>query len=373
LTDHPSIRARVETSKIILTRRRMKLHIRTRRCSMKALASHAISIAPSGRPTVSPPAGSFATERRPPGRSGEQSDADRLRALPGSAGHAAIDPAVTIFPSQGVIRHRASWRGMAAEAVGVTRHGRVEFRFRAGVHLLVLLEAGARSDGLTLVEGLPGSALRDYKRKLIFVPAGHEFTDWQETRSLPRVAFFYFEPGALAPDGGTSLAPRLFFEDAELWKTALKLKSVVEGRGSPDRRYCEALGTVLAHDLVSLAPDMHGAARQIRGGLAGWQQQLVTKHIEERLAEQVPLAALAGLVRLSPYHFSRSFKQSFGMPPHRFHSHRRIERAKALLADRAMSVTRVGMALGFSSASSFTMSFRKVAGMTPSAWRRSTI
>jgi AraC family transcriptional regulator len=78
-------------------------------------------------------------------------------------------------------------------------------------------------------------------------------------------------------------------------------------------------------------------------------------------------------VRLSPFHFSRAFKQSFGVPPHRFHSHRRIERAKALLADRDMSVTRVGVVLGFSSSSSFTMAFRKVAGMTPSEYRRTAV
>jgi AraC family transcriptional regulator len=239
--------------------------------------------------------------------------------------------------------------------------------------MLVLLEAGTRSDGLTFVEGLPDSALRDYQRKLIFVPAGHEYADWQETRSLPRVAFFYFEPSALPHDANTSHAPRLFFEDAELWKTALKLKSVIESPQVRDRSYCEALGVVLAYDLARLAPGVRRPERQLRGGLAAWQQQTVLRHIDERLAEHVSLATLAGLVRLSTYHFSRAFKQSFGMPPHRFHSHRRIERAKALLTNPDMSVTEVGMALGFSSASSFTMSFRKVTSVTPSDYRRTVI
>jgi AraC family transcriptional regulator len=340
---------------------------------MKALASNPVSVALFERPTLMPPAGSFASERRRLGRSDGHPDADRLRALPDSFDHAPINPAVTAFPSDGVMRRRASWRGMAAESVDVTRHGRVEFRFRAPVHLLVLLEAGGRSDGLTFVEGLQVSALRHYQRKLIFVPAGHEYTDWQETRRLPRIGFFYFEPSVLLPDCQASVAPRLFFEDAELWKTALKLKSVVEGQQPHDRSYCEALGVVLAHDLARLASGVRRPARQVRGGLAGWQQQAVARHIEERLAEHVSLAALAGLVRLSRYHFSRAFKQSFGMPPHRFHSHRRIERAKALLTSAEMSVTQIGVALGFGSASAFTMSFRKVAGMTPSAYRRSAI
>ena len=55
-------------------------------------------------------------------------------------------------------------------------------------------------------------------------------------------------------------------------------------------------------------------------------------YIEEHLAEQIPLKTLAQLVRLSPCYFCRAFKQSFGVPPHRYHSARRIEQAKALLA-----------------------------------------
>ena len=338
---------------------------------MKALANQPLFGSPADRGVVLPLAGSFASAQLPFERSHASPGADRHRWPGHPSDQASIKSAVSIFPSEGVVRRRAAWRGMAAETVTVTRHGRVEFRFRAPVHLLVMLEAGARSDGLTFVEGLPAAGLRDYQRKLIFVPAGHEFVDWQETRCLPRLTFFYFERNALPIEAATPVAPRLFFEDAELWKTALKLKSVVEARDGQDRGYCEALGVVLSHDLARLVSGARRPERQARGGLAGWQQQTVVKYIEERLAEHVSLATLAGLVRLSTYHFSRAFKQSFGMPPHRFHSHRRIEHAKALLTNREMSVTEVGMALGFSSASSFTMAFRKMAGMTPSDYRRS--
>src|ERR1700716_4406370 len=76
-----------------------------------------------------------------------------------------------------------------------------------------------------------------------------------------------------------------------------------------------------------------------RGGLAAWQQRTVAAYIEEHLAEQIPLGTLAQLVRLSPYYFCRAFKQSFGIPPHRYHTGRRIEHAKILLAGRKLSVT----------------------------------
>lgn len=109
----------------------------------------------------------------------------------------------------------------------------------------------------------------------------------------------------------------------------------------------------------------------IRGGLAGWQQRTVTAYIQEHLAEQIPLAALARLARLSPYHFCRAFKQSFGLPPHRYHNQRRIEQAKLLLTNNpAPSVTDIGLTLGYSDTSSFSAAFRRVTGLTPTAYHR---
>jgi len=301
---------------------------------------------------------------------------DHGRRMLGRIAGAAIKSMVEMSPSETVNRRVASWPGMAAEAVGVTRQGRIESRFRGPVHLLALFEAGVRSDGQTFVEGLPRSALRSYGRKLIFVPAGHEYADWQETRSLPRLAYFYFDPAALpvAPDQGfanISLAPRLFFEDTGLWDTAIKLKALIESPQAVDPLYCEALGVVLAHELMRLTLGSARVEPPARGGLAAWQQRAAAAHIEEHLAEPISLSGLAELARLSPHHFCRAFKQSFGMPPHQFHIHRRIERAKILLAKPAMSVTDVGIAMGFSGTSSFTTSFRKVTGLTPTGYRRS--
>jgi AraC family transcriptional regulator len=73
---------------------------------------------------------------------------------------------------------------------------------------------------------------------------------------------------------------------------------------------------------------------------------------------------------LSPYHFLRSFKRSFGEPPHRYWTIRRIERAKALLADTRASVTEIAFDLGFSGSSAFSATFRRTTGQTPTDYRR---
>jgi AraC family transcriptional regulator len=135
-------------------------------------------------------------------------------------------------------------------------------------------------------------------------------------------------------------------------------------------QYAEALGIALTHELVRVNRGTGLRAPVSRGGLASWQQKRVAAYIEERVADDIPLTTLAALARLSPYHFSRSFKRSFGMPPHRFHANRRMERAKQLLANRELSVTAIALDVGFSETSTFTAAFHRLTGQTPSRYRR---
>ena len=287
-----------------------------------------------------------------------------------------VDPAVDIFPLGAAMRRTMAWRGMLVELVETIRRERTEIRYRGPRHLLMAHEQGARLEGETLLDGVPRSSLRDVKRKLTFVPAGHDYRDWQEPRVLARTVYVYFDPTEMPIDPATygghiELAPRLFFDSGTLWETVSKLASLIQMGGVEDSRYCEALGVVLAHEVVRLNLGAPSVESPVRGGLAAWQQRIVTAYIDEHLTEPIPLAKLAGLVRLSPAYFCRTFKQSFGMPPHRYHSNRRIERAKALLAERKHSVTEIGLGLGFSETSVFTATFRKVTGLTPTAYHRS--
>jgi AraC family transcriptional regulator len=260
---------------------------------------------------------------------------------------------------------------MAAEIVQASRRGRLDYHFCAPVHMLAVHERGVRHAGCTVIEGLPTSTLQDCSRKLLFVPAGHRYHDWHEPRTLSRVVFFYLHPAQLAisPQLG-SLAPRLFFEDGALMETALKLAALIETGGSDHRPYLEALGVVLAHELVRLNTGSHGTEAKINGGLAAWQRRKAVAYIEGHLAEPISLAALAGLVGLSSCYFCRAFRQSFGMPPQRYQLSQRIERAKTLLAKRAASVTDVSLTVGYNDTSAFCTAFRRVTGLTPSAYRR---
>jgi len=295
--------------------------------------------------------------------------------------HAAGDPtasddATIAFSPAEVVRHQtAQWPGMQLETIQLIRHGYFEYSFQQQRHLLVAVEQGARYDGETFVEGLPRSTLRNYSHKLIFVPAGRRFFGAQNPRLLTRSICLYIDPQAmpLDPDAGfaaADLQPRLLFEDSGLWQTVSKLKALVGSAEQADRMYAEALGGVLAHELLRLQGTLPAAKPVDRGGLAGWQQKRVLQFMKEHLAEDVSLGALAELVRLSPYHFVRSFKHSFGEPPHRYWMGRRIDRAKELLANPQASITAVALDLGFSSTSAFSSTFHRLTGVTPSGYRR---
>jgi len=266
-------------------------------------------------------------------------------------------------------------RGIRAELIQSMSRNRIEFRYRGPSYLVLAYQQGARCAGETFVDGMSRSTPRDFTRKLTFLPAGHDYFEWHQLQTSARLLYVYFDPSELdvrsALIGASSpLKPLLFFEDVSLWSTVDKLTGLIASAGRESLPYFEALGAVLMHEVLRLnGCNGHGAPA--RGGLAAWQRRLVASHIEDHLSEQISLTALARLVRLSPYHFSRAFKQSFGMPPHRYHTYRRIERAKVLLGGCVLSVTDIGLSLGFNEASSFTTTFRKMTGLTPSRYHRS--
>jgi transcriptional regulator GlxA family with amidase domain len=85
--------------------------------------------------------------------------------------------------------------------------------------------------------------------------------------------------------------------------------------------------------------------------------------------EEWPVRRLARVSGVSEAHFARSFKQAFGVPPHRYLLTRRIERATALLRDTDLSITEIAFQTGWASLGTFGRTFRDVTGETPSAIR----
>ena len=85
--------------------------------------------------------------------------------------------------------------------------------------------------------------------------------------------------------------------------------------------------------------------------------------------EDWPVARLARVSGVSKAHFARSFKDAFGVPPHRYLLTRRIERAAALLRDTDLTITEIAFRTGWTSLGTFGRTFRDVTGESPTALR----
>ena len=90
---------------------------------------------------------------------------------------------------------------------------------------------------------------------------------------------------------------------------------------------------------------------------------------DRRYAEPLDVPDLARAARLSPAHFSREFARAFGETPHRYLLTRRLERAAALLRTTDRSVADICMTVGLRSVGSFTTSFGRMYGLSPTAYR----
>ena len=86
--------------------------------------------------------------------------------------------------------------------------------------------------------------------------------------------------------------------------------------------------------------------------------------------EQWPVKRLAKVSHVSEAHFARSFKEAFGLPPHRYLLMRRIERATALLRDTDLPVTDIAFQTGWNSLGSFGRTFFDITGESPGALRQ---
>jgi transcriptional regulator GlxA family with amidase domain len=85
--------------------------------------------------------------------------------------------------------------------------------------------------------------------------------------------------------------------------------------------------------------------------------------------EEWPVRRLARVSCVSEAHFARSFKEAFGVPPHRYLLTRRLERATALLRDTDLSITEIAFQTGWISLGTFGRTFRDVTGESPGELR----
>jgi AraC family transcriptional regulator len=127
-----------------------------------------------------------------------------------------------------------------------------------------------------------------------------------------------------------------------------------------------AIGVHVAQTYGGLRPVL----RPTRGGLAPWQERRAKELLSANLDGVVTLKEVATECRLSVSHFSRAFRQTVGVAPHRWLLSFRVDLAKDLLLNPGTSLSEVALACGFADQSHFTRVFARATGISPGAWRR---
>jgi AraC-like DNA-binding protein len=93
--------------------------------------------------------------------------------------------------------------------------------------------------------------------------------------------------------------------------------------------------------------------------------------VDAHYREPLDVAQLAHTARLSQAHFSREFRRAFGETPHQYLLTRRMERAAALLRNTDRPIADICFTIGLSSVGSFTTTFGRTYGLSPTAYRAS--
>lgn len=210
------------------------------------------------------------------------------------------------------------------------------------------------------------------ERAVSFIPAGLELRTELSGVSFLRHLDLHFDIDSLTRRFGDALpqgrldAPRFTLKEERL---LLLADLIARECASPDplhQLYGEGLTLALLTDMLKIAPTH---ARE-RSRLASWQLRKVTDFIADNCHRAIRLDELSDMTGLSQSHFSHAFKASTGTAPHQFQLRARIERVKVLLARKDLSLTAVAAETGFADPAHFSRSFRKVTGLSPSAWRR---
>jgi AraC family transcriptional regulator len=135
--------------------------------------------------------------------------------------------------------------------------------------------------------------------------------------------------------------------------------------------FVEALATGLSHELALHAGVRKPIVPRLRGGLSTIAKRRALELMDAKLDSNLSVEFLASEVELSPAHFARAFRETFGLPPHRYLLHLRLERARRMLdADNAV-LADVAQRAGFADQAHFTRFFKREYGVTPGIVLRS--
>jgi len=168
------------------------------------------------------------------------------------------------------------------------------------------------------------------------------------------------------------VAPFFNTPDPPIERIGMSLLSEMMTRGLGGELFAESLANVLALHVLRSHSSLGRASRRrvgSEGGTSKRSLERATDYINDNLSQKLTLAEIAEVAYMSPHHFARSFKKDTGLSPHQYVIHRRVERAKALLANTDLNLAEIARAVGFANHSHLSSHVRRLLGVSPGALR----
>jgi AraC-like DNA-binding protein len=169
------------------------------------------------------------------------------------------------------------------------------------------------------------------------------------------------------------LQQKIGFNDHAACQSLIAMQQELEAPGINGAFYIDALLSLLLTRLMRCASNLAEPSKPTytKGGLSNWRLKQAIELLEVHPAEMPTLAEVAELIGLHPTSFCRGFKQSTGLPPHRYMLVHRVNCAKKMMDDQRLSLTQIALDCGFGSSSQFSVVFKKITGMSPREYRHS--
>jgi AraC family transcriptional regulator len=269
---------------------------------------------------------------------------------------------------------RAGWNGLAM------RYYRTSANYQASVPAFSLDALALQVQGATpLTSTVAGAVQRVHSvpGDIYLIPRG-EASMWQ-AREACELLHIYAAPallGSVALESAdidpqrVELAPRVQARDPLIQQIGLALLDELRAGGPLGRIYVESLAQLLVIHLLRKHATVSTPVAEPAGGLPAATLRRVYDFIGENLAYDLSLDVIAGVAGISAFHFTRLFKQSAGLPLHRYIIQRRLSEAKRLLLTGRLTIAEVAALTGFADQSHLHRHFKAAYCVTPGALLR---
>lgn len=212
--------------------------------------------------------------------------------------------------------------------------------------------------------------------KLCLMPQGH-YSDWHingkihfihlyfADKILKQFAASHYDCDVRAID----LQDITYSDDYKLRELLVRYIRQCSSRRDVSPLFAEETLYEIFQHLIATYNGFHLKDCTVKGGLTPLHMGQVKAAVHDHLHTKLSIAQLAKIPGLSPYHFARMFKLSFGEAPAQFITRTRIEKVRQLLKTN-LSLAEISGHTGFSQQSHMTEHFRKITGLTPAAYRK---